>query len=104
VDCWFLVNSSVIVFIIVRSTLELTHSSSSSPTSGGGGCGGCPDFGGMVNRKQRATEAGYRLVKQNARPKVETHILSSILPHTYECSTYNAGGNRWSYEKQKSVG
>jgi hypothetical protein len=27
------------------------------------GYGGGPCFGGMVNRKQRATEAGYQLVK-----------------------------------------
>jgi hypothetical protein len=64
--------------------------SSLSPTAGGG-----PHFGGMVNRKQGATQAGYWLVKQNARPKAEAHTLSSILPHSYECSTYTAGGNRW---------
>jgi flagellar motor component MotA len=82
-------NSSVIAFIMAQSSLELTHSPSSSLVGGGGLC-----FGGMVNRKQRTTQDGYRLVKQNARAKVETHTLSSVLPRTYECSTYTAGGNR----------
>jgi hypothetical protein len=48
VDCWFFVNSLVIAFIMVQSSLLLTQSSSSPPT---GGSGGCPYFGGMVNRK-----------------------------------------------------
>jgi hypothetical protein len=61
-------NSSVIAFIMARSSLELMHSSSSSPASGGGGGGGGPYLDGMVNIKQRATQAGYWLVKQNARP------------------------------------
>jgi hypothetical protein len=58
VDCSFFVKSSVIAFIMARNSLLLTHSSSSSPTGGGGGAGGgCwPYFGGMVNRKQRATK------------------------------------------------
>jgi hypothetical protein len=76
---------------MARRSLELTHSSSSSPYGGGGG----PYFGGMASRKQKATQAGYRLVKQNARPKVETHTLSSILPHSYESSTYTTRGNLW---------
>jgi hypothetical protein len=63
VDCWFFVNSSVIAFIIARTSLLLMHSSSTSPTGGGGGSGGCPYFGGMVNRKEGETQTGYRLVK-----------------------------------------
>jgi hypothetical protein len=55
VDCWFFMNSLVIDFIMVRSSLEPTHSSSSSLARGGGGG---PCFGGMVNRKQRATQVG----------------------------------------------
>jgi hypothetical protein len=61
----------------------------SSPAGGGGG----PYFGGMVNRNQRATQVDYWLVKKAQEPKVETHTLSSILPHSYECSTYTASGN-----------
>jgi hypothetical protein len=53
-------NSSVIAFIMMRTSLLLTHSSSSSHATGGGGC---PCFSGMVNRKERATQIGYRLVK-----------------------------------------
>jgi hypothetical protein len=49
-------NSLVIAFIMARTSLLLTHSSSSSPAGGGGGGGGCTYFGGMVNRKQRATQ------------------------------------------------
>jgi hypothetical protein len=75
---------------MVQRSIELTHSSSSSPAGGGG-----PYFGGMVSRKQRATQAGFRLVKQNARPNVETHTVSSVLPRFYEYSTYTACGN-WS--------
>jgi hypothetical protein len=56
VDCWFFVKRSVIAFIMARTSLLLTHSSSSSPTGAGGGGGCCPYFGGMVNRKQRATK------------------------------------------------
>jgi hypothetical protein len=97
VDCWFFINSSMIAFNMERSSLELTHSSSSSPASDGRG-GGCPYFGGMVNRKQRVTQAGYRLVKKLQEPKVETHTLSSILPCSYECSTYTIGGNQCRYE------
>jgi hypothetical protein len=52
-DYWFFVNSSVITFIMAQTSFLLTHSSSSSPTGGGGGC--CPCFGGMVSKKQRAT-------------------------------------------------
>jgi hypothetical protein len=74
-----------------RRSLDLTHSSSSSPTGGGGGA----YFGGMVSRKQRATQASYRLVKENTRPKVETHTLSSVLPCSNECSTYNVGKHPW---------
>jgi hypothetical protein len=55
VDCWFFMNSSLIAFIMAQTSLLLTHSSSSSPT-GGGGEGGCPCFGGIVNRRQRATQ------------------------------------------------
>jgi hypothetical protein len=48
VDYWFFVNSSIIAFIMVRSSLELTHSSSLSlAASGGGG----PCIGGMVSKK-----------------------------------------------------
>jgi hypothetical protein len=81
VDCWFFINSSIIAFIMVRSSFELMHLSSSSPTGGGGGCGGggCgPCFSGMVNGKPIATQAGYRLVKQNARAKEETHSLKHL--------------------------
>jgi hypothetical protein len=58
VDYWFFVKSSVIAFIMAWTSLLLMHFSSSSPTGGGGGGGGgcCPYFGGMVNRKQRATK------------------------------------------------
>jgi hypothetical protein len=45
---------------MMRTSLLLTHSSSSSHATGGGGC---PCFSGMVNRKERATQIGYRLVK-----------------------------------------
>jgi hypothetical protein len=54
-DCWFFVNISVSAFIMALASLLLTHSSSSSHTGGGGG-GGCTYFGGMVNRKQKATQ------------------------------------------------
>jgi hypothetical protein len=52
-DYWFLVKSSVIAFIMARTSLLLMHSSSSSLAGGGGegGGGGCPCFGGMVNTK-----------------------------------------------------
>jgi hypothetical protein len=56
VDCWFFVNSSVNTFIMVHTSLLLTHSSSLSPTGGDGGGGGCTYFGGMVNRKQKVTQ------------------------------------------------
>jgi hypothetical protein len=56
VDCWLFVNSSVSAFIMMQTSLLLTHSSSSSPTGGSGGGGGCTYFGGMVNRKQKATQ------------------------------------------------
>jgi hypothetical protein len=49
VDYWFFMQSSLIAFNMVRTSLLLTHSSSSSPAGGGGGC--CPYFAGMVNRK-----------------------------------------------------
>jgi hypothetical protein len=55
VDCYSFMNSSLITFIMVQTSLLLTHSSSSSLGGGGGGCC-CPYFGGMVNRKQRATQ------------------------------------------------
>jgi uncharacterized membrane protein len=57
-DCWFFVNISVSTFIMARASLLLTHSCSSSHTGGGGGGGGggCTYFGGMVNRKQKATQ------------------------------------------------
>jgi hypothetical protein len=32
------------------------------------------------------------------------HTLSSVLPRSYECSTYTTGGNPWPCENQKSVG
>jgi hypothetical protein len=53
VDYWFFVNSSVSAFIMVWTSLLLTHSSSSSPAGGGGGC---TYFGGMVNGKHKATQ------------------------------------------------
>jgi hypothetical protein len=55
-DCWFFVNISVSAFIMAQTSLLLTHSSSSSPAGGGGGGGGCTCLGGMVNRKQKATQ------------------------------------------------
>jgi hypothetical protein len=52
VDYWFFVNSSVSAFIMARTSLLLTHSSSLSPAAvAGGGGGGCTYFGGMVNEK-----------------------------------------------------
>jgi hypothetical protein len=51
------------------------HSSSSSPTSGGGGYG-CPYFGGTVNRKERATQTGYQLVKNKMQDQRWKHTLS----------------------------
>jgi hypothetical protein len=56
VHYWFFVNSSVSAFIMARTSLLLTHSSSSSTADGSGGGGGCTYFGGMVNRKQKATQ------------------------------------------------
>jgi uncharacterized membrane protein len=57
VDYWLFVKSSVSAFIMAQTSLLLTHSSSSSPAGGGGGGGGgCTCFGGMVNRKQKATQ------------------------------------------------
>jgi hypothetical protein len=79
------------------------HSSSSSPTSGGGGSGGCPCFGVMVSKKEGATQIGYRLVKTKYKTKGGS-TLSSILPRSYEFSTYTASGNRWPCENQKSMG
>jgi hypothetical protein len=35
---------------------------------------------------------------------VEAHTFSSVLPRSYECSTYTAVGNQWPCENQKSVG
>jgi hypothetical protein len=67
---------------MVRSSFEPMHLSSSSPAGGGGGgcggdgCGHC--FSGMVNGKPIAAQAGYRLVKQNARAKEETHSLKHL--------------------------
>jgi hypothetical protein len=52
---WFFLNSSLIAFSMAWTSLLLTHSSSLSPAGGGAG-GGCPYFGGIVNRKQRATQ------------------------------------------------
>jgi hypothetical protein len=49
VDYWLFMSSSLIAFIMARTSLLLTHSSSSSPGGGGGGC--CPCFGGTVNKK-----------------------------------------------------
>jgi hypothetical protein len=79
VDCWFFVKSSVIAFIMVRTSLLLTHSSSSSLDGGGSGC--CyPCFGGMVNRKQRATETGDRLVKTKCKTEGGiTHFLKHLI-------------------------
>jgi hypothetical protein len=53
VDYWFFVNSSVSAFILVWTSLLLSHSSSSSPTTGGGGC---TYFGAIINGKQKATK------------------------------------------------
>jgi hypothetical protein len=77
---------------MARIYLELTHSSSLSPASGGGGG---PCFCGKVSRKQRATQIGCWIVKKAQELKVETETLPSVLPHSYECSTYTAGANQW---------
>jgi hypothetical protein len=58
-----------------------------------------------VSRKQRATQVGYRLVKQNARTKGgNTHTLSGVLPALTSVllTLHVAIGGR--YENQKSMG
>jgi hypothetical protein len=82
-DCWFFVNSSVIILIMAWSSIDLTHSSSSHDDGGGGGGGGDgPCFGGMVSKKQRATPVGYWLVKNNSRRWKHTLSLVSYLSLT----------------------
>jgi hypothetical protein len=67
---------------MAQTSLLLTYSSSLSPAGGGGGGGGCcPCFGGMVNRKERATQTDYRLVKTKRKTKGEsTHSLKRLTP------------------------
>jgi hypothetical protein len=52
-----------------------------------------PGRHGWWNRKH--SSSWLALARRNQR-LVGSHTLSSVLPCSYECSTYAAGGNRWS--------
>jgi hypothetical protein len=77
--------------IISLNCLPVTKVSSSSFRSC---CGGC-FLGGMVSGIEKCSSRWLALARRNQR-LVVSHTLSSVLPHSYECSTYTAGGNQWS--------
>jgi hypothetical protein len=84
------VNDSIMC-IISLNCLPVTKSSSSSS---GSYCGGC-FLGGMVSGIEKRSRKWLGVSKEE--PKVGgIRTLSSVLPRSYECYTYAAGGNRWS--------
>jgi hypothetical protein len=80
-----------IMCIISLNCLPVTKASSSSSRSYYGGC----FLGGMVSGIEKCSSRWLALARRNQR-LVGLHTLSSVLPRSYECSTYAAGGNRWS--------
>jgi hypothetical protein len=84
------VNDSIMC-IISLNCLSVTKASSSSSESY---CGGC-FLGGMVSGIEKCSNRWLVLARRNQR-LVVSHTLSSVLPRSYECSTYATSGNRWS--------
>jgi hypothetical protein len=84
------VNDSIMC-IISLNCLPVTKASSSSS---GSYCGGY-FLGGMVSGIEKHSNRWPALARRNQK-LVVSHTLSSVLPHSYEYSTYAAGGNRWS--------
>jgi hypothetical protein len=83
------VNDSIMC-IISLNCLPVTKASSSLSRSYFGGC----FLGGMVSGIEKHSSTWLALARRNQR-LVVSHTLSSIIPHSYECSTYAAGGNQW---------
>jgi hypothetical protein len=83
------VNDSIMC-IISLNCLSVTKTSSSSS---GSCCGGC-FLRGMISGIEKCSSRWLALARRNQR-LVVSHTLSSVLPRSYECSTYAVGGNRW---------
>jgi hypothetical protein len=92
------VNDSIMC-IISLNWLPVTKASS---FSSGSCCGGCI-LGGMVSGIEKCSSRWLVLVRRNQR-LVVSHTLSSVLPRSYECSTYAAGATDGREGNQESVG
>jgi hypothetical protein len=81
------VNDSIMCIISLDYLLVTKASSSSS-----GSCYGGYFLSGMVRGIEKCSSRWLALARRNQR-LVVSHTLSTILPRSYECSTYAAGGN-----------